>query len=123
MSFTPAMLTATLWRQQRHSVARLWLAGFLVGCLLPVNLHPADSLRNSDRGVSICFWVPAVLRMQSQWVVKKRRALRDWARLFTYQLALPPASIQVLWQVARRLVAAKDVLTQRGPPQESEYSR
>ena len=53
-------------RLRRHGVARWWLAGFLVGCLLPATLCPVDALRNSERSAYVAFFVPAVLRAQSR---------------------------------------------------------
>ncbi|MBR2513690.1 MAG: hypothetical protein IKE45_06655 [Halomonas sp.] len=116
MSLTPDILTASPRRQRRHGLARWWLAGLLVSCLLPASLHSADAFRGSERSVSICFWVPAILRAQSKWIAKKRRALRYWASTLTRQLTRLPARTRLLPVVKRRLVAAKDVLTQRGPP-------
>lgn len=116
MSLTPDVLLASPRRQRRHGLARWWLAGLLVSCLLPASLHPSDAFRGSERSVSICFWVPAILRAQSQWIAKKRRALRFWGGCLARQLTLRPARAQLLPLIKRRLVAAKDVLTQRGPP-------
>ncbi|AQU82067.1 MULTISPECIES: hypothetical protein [unclassified Halomonas] len=116
MSSTPDVLTASPRRQRRHGLARWWLAGLLVSCLLPASLHSSDAFRGSDRGVSICFWVPAILRAQSQWIAKKRRALRYLVRPLRRQLMRRPSHVRLLPLVKRRLVAARDVLTQRGPP-------
>lgn len=101
-------------RQRRYGIARWWLAGLLVSCLLPASLGSADALRSGERSVAICFWVPAILRAQSHWIAKRHRALRRWAqspRRFAPSRPLlnwlPPMAL---------LVAAHDVLTQRGPP-------
>ncbi|RBI69498.1 hypothetical protein DQ400_02075 [Vreelandella sulfidaeris] len=101
-------------RQRRYGIARWWLAGLLVSCLLPANLGPADAFRNGERSITICLWVPAILRAQSHWIAKRRRALRRWmqiprrfAPIRRLSSWLPPLSL---------LVAARDVLTQRGPP-------
>jgi hypothetical protein len=101
-------------RQRRYGIARWWLASLLVSCLLPASLSPADAFRSGERSVTICFWVPALLRAQSYWVAKRRRALHRWAQSpqrFTPARRLgnwlPPMAV---------MVAAQDVLTQRGPP-------
>lgn len=114
MSSTLDIQSALPRRQRRYGIARWWLAGLLVSCLLPASLGPADAFRSGERGVTICFWVPAILRAQSNWIAKRRRALRRFAqhprrfaparRLYNW---LPPMTM---------LVAARDVLTQRGPP-------
>lgn len=80
MSSTPDVLSASPRRQRRNGLARWWLAGLLVSCLLPASLHPSDAFRSGERGVIICFWVPAMLRAQSEWIAKKRCALRRWVR-------------------------------------------
>lgn len=114
MSPTHDTQSAIPRRHRRYGIARWWLAGLLVSCLLPASLGHADAFRSGERSVTICFWVPAILRAQSYWIAKKRRALRRWFQhpkrfapvrhLFNW---LPPMAI---------LVAAHDVLTQRGPP-------
>ncbi|WP_146873891.1 hypothetical protein [Halovibrio variabilis] len=114
MSPTLEVQSALPRRQRRYGMARWWLAGLLVSCLLPASLGPSDAFRSGERSVTICFWVPAILRAQSHWIAKRRRALRRWARrlqrfspvqrVFNW---LPPMAMRV---------AARDVLTQRGPP-------
>ncbi|WP_422101749.1 hypothetical protein [Vreelandella sp.] len=116
MPSTSEIVSASPRRQRRYGLARWWLAGLLVSCLLPASLHPSDALRSSDRNVCICFWMPAMLRAQSHWIAKKRRALRRWvtrqtrwfSRVYRRPLCLPLITL--------RFVAASDVLTPRGPP-------
>ncbi|TVP50897.1 MAG: hypothetical protein EA345_03780 [Halomonas sp.] len=101
-------------RQRRYGIARWWLAGLLVSCLLPAGLGAADVFRGSERGATICFWVPAILRAQSHWIAKRQRALRRWAQR---PRRFVPARSQFNWLPPMAiLVAAHDVLTQRGPP-------
>ncbi|RUR32403.1 hypothetical protein ELY33_05580 [Vreelandella andesensis] len=116
MSSTPDVLSASPRRQRRHGLARWWLAGLLVSCLLPASLHPSDAFRSGERGVIICFWMPAMLRAQSQWIAKKRCALRHWVRK---QVRVYPAILHCsccFFHIPYRLVAAIDVLIPRGPP-------
>lgn len=42
-------------RQRRHGLARWWLAGLLVGCLLPTNLTYVEAFRGGERSVVACF--------------------------------------------------------------------
>lgn len=116
MSSAPDFSTASPRRQRRHGLARWWLAGLLVGCLLPASLHPSDVFRGGERNASVCFWVPAILRAQSLLIAKKRRALRRLVRRNTRLLTLFSSLVRYFPQVTRRQVAAHDVLTQRGPP-------
>lgn len=111
---TPDIQSALPRRHRRYGIARWWLAGLLVGCLLPASLAPADVFRSGEHGVSICFWVPAILRAQSHWIAKRRRALRRW---FQRPLRFAPARHLFNWLPPMAIpVAAHDVLTQRGPP-------
>ncbi|WP_404374781.1 hypothetical protein [Vreelandella aquamarina] len=118
MSSTPDIVSASPRRQRRYGLARWWLAGLLVSCLLPASLHPSDALRSSDRSVCICFWMPALLRAQSHWIAKKRRALRRWVTRQARRLFVARNRPLLLPLITLRLVAASDVLTPRGPPVE-----
>ncbi|MDN7133234.1 hypothetical protein JNO04_12855 [Halomonas sp. MC140] len=114
MSPTLEVQTALPRRHRRYGIARWWLAGLLVSCLLPASLSPADAFRGGERNVAICFWVPAILRAQSHWVAKRRRALRRW---FQHRRSVTPIRARFNWLPPLiALVAARDVLTQRGPP-------
>ncbi|MGP5307580.1 hypothetical protein [Vreelandella alkaliphila] len=116
MSSTPDVLSASPRRQRRNGLARWWLAGLLVSCLLPASLHPSDAFRSGERGVIICFWVPAMLRAQSEWIAKKRCALRRWVRKKARIHPVVLHCSRYFLHIPRRLVAAIDVLTPRGPP-------
>ncbi|XKE46751.1 hypothetical protein LG302_06355 [Halomonas organivorans] len=92
-----------------------WLAGLLVGCLLPAGLAQLDSTRHVERVIQICILAPALIRASSR-LQARRRATRRWPprpRPASIGLALrhepmdsPPC----------QAVAAHDVLTRRGPP-------
>lgn len=100
-------------RRMRRAT-RWWLAGLLVGCLLPASLAQLDSLRPLERAAQVSLLVPVLLRVRSR-LQARRRALGRWVRR---RLGWPP--------VARRCrprpalpslpVAAHDVLSRRGPP-------
>ncbi|MBZ5486692.1 hypothetical protein HW452_04045 [Halomonas aquamarina] len=114
MSSTLHDFSAMPRRQRRHGLARWWLAGLLVSCLLPSSLVPSDAFRAAERSIHVCFWVPAILRAQSHWIARRKRALKRWSRrikrIATVRLVLPE------YRADHRRVAAWDVLTQRGPP-------
>ncbi|MFO7909976.1 MAG: hypothetical protein R6U42_08230 [Halomonas sp.] len=103
-------------RSRRHGVARWWLAGLLVGCLLPVTFSPVDVMRSGERSACVVLFVPAVLRAHSRHIAWVRRVYQRWLGS-----APPDADVQVtpgkrsgviiVW-----LVAAQDVFTRRGPP-------
>lgn len=114
MSPTLEVQSALPRRHRRYGLARWWLAGLLVSCLLPASLSPADAFRGGERSVTICLWVPAILRAQSHWVAKRRRAQQRWAQSPQY---FAPVRRLCHWLAPMTmLVAARDVLTQRGPP-------
>ena len=103
-------------RLRRHARARWWLAGLIVGCLLPATLCPVDPLRNSERSAYVAFFVPAVLRAQSRHIAWARRFYQRWLGntqpvRFIRQACCAWAGAKVV-----SLVAAQDVFTRRGPP-------
>lgn len=100
-------------RQRRYGIARWWLAGLLVSCLLPANLGPADAFRNGERSITICLWVPAVLRAQSHWIAKDAER---YVAGYKYPTVCPIRRLSSWLPPLPLLVAARDVLTQRGPP-------
>ncbi|MBE0402086.1 hypothetical protein [Halomonas citrativorans] len=114
MSSTLNTFSALPRRNRRYGLARWWLAGLLVSCLLPNSLVPFDAMRGAERHVCVCLWVPAILRAQSHWIAKRRRALRGWQQRFK-RIAVQRHFLPVYVFIKRR-VAARDVLTQRGPP-------
>ena len=62
--------------------------------------------------------MPAMLRAQSHWIAKKRRALRRWVSRQTRRLPSVCSRPLLLPLITLRLVAASDVVTPRGPPAE-----
>lgn len=99
----------------RRRPARWWLAGLLVGCLLPAGLAHGETLRQAERLVQVCILAPSLIRASSR-LQARRRARRAWPlralgrRVARGRLPLPPSP-------GHRLVtAAHDVLTRRGPP-------
>ncbi|NVF14094.1 MULTISPECIES: hypothetical protein [Halomonadaceae] len=114
MSPTLDVQSALPRRHRRYGLARWWLAGLLVSCLLPASLSPADAFRSGERSVTICLWVPAILRAQSHWIAKRQRALRRWAQ--RPRRFAPMRRLSSWLAPMALLVAARDVLTQRGPP-------
>ncbi|WP_081948840.1 hypothetical protein [Litchfieldella xinjiangensis] len=102
---------------RRRMRSRWWLAGLLVGCLLPAGLVGADAVRQAERIVQICLLAPCAIRAESRRAALHRR----W-----------PGRRRLAWPLPRRLLsrqfvyrsiaanltpcAAHDVLTRRGPP-------
>ncbi|WP_108446830.1 hypothetical protein [Halomonas denitrificans] len=100
-------------RRMRRAT-RWWLAGLLVGCLLPAGLAQLDSLRPVERAAQVSLLVPVLLRVRSR-LQARRRALGRWVRR---RLGWPPAARRRRWRPAPPSlpVAAHDVLSRRGPP-------
>ncbi|MDI5936250.1 hypothetical protein [Halomonas kalidii] len=95
--------------------ARWWLAGLLVGCLLPAGLAQVESLRHAERIAQICILAPALIRASSR-LQARRRALTRWPTLCDPARPKPRLGLRPLSSPSRRLTAAHDVLTRRGPP-------
>ncbi|MCA1771854.1 MAG: hypothetical protein LC677_04195 [Halomonas sp.] len=115
-----ALNIASVLPRRRHSLARWWLAGLLVGCLLPTNLTYAEALRGGERSVVACIWVPAVLRARTRLMATRRRALRRFWVAVKPLTSSQPVTCQF---VVRVPVAAHDVFSRRGPPQISPLYR
>ncbi len=91
--------------------SRWWLAGLLVGCLLPVGLVASDGGRLVVRVVQVCWLAPAAIRAES----------RRQARRLRWQPPRRPGCLcRRAWprrpSPLRRWIAALDVLSRRGPP-------
>ncbi|MBB3183482.1 hypothetical protein FHR95_001023 [Halomonas fontilapidosi] len=98
----------------RRRSTRWWLAGLLVGCLLPVSLAQVESLRPVERAAQVSILAPALLRVRSR-LHARRRALVRWVQ----RAARWPNSWRAVVHRDRvhcQPVAAHDVLTRRGPP-------
>ncbi|MDX1464356.1 MAG: hypothetical protein R3215_01475 [Halomonas sp.] len=100
-------------RRMRRAT-RWWLAGLLVGCLLPAGLAQLDSLRPVERVAQVSLLVPVLLRVRSR-LQARRRALGRWVRR---RMGWPLATRRTLPRPAYSCVpvAAHDVLSRRGPP-------
>lgn len=99
--------------RHRRRTSRWWLAGLLVGCLLPAGLAQVESLRPVERVAQVCILVPALLCARSR-LHARRRALARWFRRALRWPTSGPGALPVAapWYP----VAAHDVLTRRGPP-------
>lgn len=100
-------------RRMRRAT-RWWLAGLLVGCLLPAGFAQLDALRPVERAAQVSLLVPVLLRVRSR-LQARRRALGRWVRrrLGWPRAASPRRAFPVS---CLSPVAAHDVLTRRGPP-------
>ncbi|MDR5901374.1 MULTISPECIES: hypothetical protein [Halomonas] len=97
---------------RRH--ARWWLAGLLVGCLLPAGLAQGDLARQAERLVQVCILAPAMIRASSR--LKARRRRRGWWPLVRQSTLLPVGSPAATPVTVAQATADHDVLTRRGPP-------
>lgn len=95
--------------------ARWWLAGLLVGCLLPASLAQAEGWRYSERIAQICVLAPALIRASSR-LRARRRAMVRWPLRRVWRLAAAIGSVGRLIVLPPRANAGHDVLTRRGPP-------
>ncbi|MFC2990753.1 hypothetical protein [Halomonas tibetensis] len=98
----------------RRRPARWWLAGLLVGCLLPAGLVQGVPLRQAERLVQVCILAPALIRASSR-LRARRRAYRAWPVARSLRTLFPQCSRWPL-PCPCRTTAAHDVLTRRGPP-------
>ncbi|MCK0714628.1 hypothetical protein ACFO0U_12415 [Chromohalobacter sarecensis] len=109
-STTPHSSTPPRRVRTRHR-AQWWLAGLLVGCLLPAGLVHPDALRIAERLTQICLMAPEAIRAQSRRVARRKRLLVIARRR--------PRSSR-LWRLPQRfyhvLSVGLDVLSRRGPP-------
>ncbi|MDI5889795.1 hypothetical protein [Halomonas rhizosphaerae] len=101
--------------RNRCRTTRWWLAGLLVGCLLPASLAQVESLRPVERAAQVSILVPVLLCVRSR-LQARRRALVRWVRRAA---RWPRVAARVVARSALapcHTVAAHDVLTRRGPP-------
>ncbi|MEQ6918314.1 hypothetical protein [Halomonas aquatica] len=101
-------------RRMRRAT-RWWLAGLLVGCLLPTGLAHVESLRPVERAAQISILVPALLRVRSRLQARRRALVRWVQRIVVWPMAAWGACIRPV-AVTYPPVAAHDVLSRRGPP-------
>ncbi|MGC3872082.1 hypothetical protein ACPF7Z_02290 [Halomonas sp. GXIMD04776] len=107
---TPVIATSPSPR--RRVTARWWLAGLLVGCLLPGALAQNESLRLVERLTQHCLIASRAVRAHSRRIAKRivwhvPRARHRKCHVPTSFLRRP-----VSW----RPCADHDVLNRRGPP-------
>lgn len=97
---------------RRRARPRWWLAGLLVGCLLPAALVQAEALRLAERLTQICLMAPEAIRAESRRVAH-RKAWRDIPR----RHARPCLKVRACLRPASGVPCADhDVLNRRGPP-------
>ncbi|MCW4151671.1 hypothetical protein OM427_19300 [Halomonas sp. 18H] len=101
-------------RRPRGVPGRWWLAGLLVGCLLPAGLAQAE-WRATERVVQMCILAPAVMRASSQ-LRARRRAVFRWPSRPAGDDDDTPSALPHQPRAPLCSVAAHDVLTRRGPP-------
>ncbi|SEK61995.1 hypothetical protein [Halomonas daqiaonensis] len=101
--------------RSRRRATRWWLAGLLVGCLLPASLAQVDSLRLVERTAQVSLLVPTLLRVRSR-LHARRRALVRWVRLVAGRARIEARAVVRPFLQPCHPVAAHDVLTRRGPP-------
>ncbi|UYG08886.1 hypothetical protein [Halomonas sp. M4R1S46] len=115
MATLTADIRATARRPMERRPTRWWLAGLLVGCLLPAGLAQLESSRPVERVIQICILAPALIRASSR-LQARRRAHRRWPGPRLPVMAARPGRPVLGRCVPRRAVAAHDVLSRRGPP-------
>lgn len=92
--------------------SRWWLAGLLVGCLLPAALVHAEALRLAERLTQICLMAPEAIRAES-----RRVARRKAGRCLPQRRARPRRRVLARCRPANGVPCAdQDVLNRRGPP-------
>lgn len=106
---TQPCASPSLGASRRRS--RWWLAGLLVGCLLPVGLVAADGGRLMVRVVQVCWLAPAAIRAESRRQARRARWQPPRRPGLLSRRARPRPS-----SPPRRWIAALDVLSRRGPP-------
>ena len=98
----------------RRRTPRWWLAGLLVGCLLPAGLAQGDPTRQAERLVHVCILAPALIRASSR--LQARRRMRVWPLVQRLALPVLGAARALRRAAVAHTIAAHDVLTRRGPP-------
>ncbi|MBD3897418.1 hypothetical protein IEI94_16310 [Halomonas sp. ML-15] len=96
---------------RRRVRSRWWLAGLLVGCLLPAGLAQGD-VRLVSRVVQICWLVPDSIRAESRRLARRRR----WLPITRRRPPVPRRTGRRRAICGLRRVAGADVLSRRGPP-------
>lgn len=111
MTSAPHDSPASPRRARARHRAQWWLAGLLVGCLLPAGLMHPEALRIAERLTQICLMAPEVIRAQSRRVAQRRRLLVTARRR-----PVTPRRVRLPRPVCHRLSVGVDTLSRRGPP-------
>ncbi|MGM0983911.1 MAG: hypothetical protein ACQEXG_10865 [Pseudomonadota bacterium] len=101
--------------RRKRRTTRWWLAGLLVGCLLPASLAQVESLRLVERAAQVSILMPVLLRVRSR-LHARRRALVRWVRRASRWAGIKARAVGRPVLAPCYPVAAHDVLTRRGPP-------
>ncbi|WP_082140448.1 hypothetical protein [Halomonas sp. PR-M31] len=111
---TPAgkLVATTTPSSLRRGATRWWLAGLLVGCLLPGALAQGENLRLVERLTQHCLIASRVVRAHS------RRINRRIVWCLHHSRRRPRFKSTPLWRppALQRFCAGHDVLSRRGPP-------
>ncbi|MBZ9568150.1 MULTISPECIES: hypothetical protein [Modicisalibacter] len=99
-------------RQRARRTSRWWLAGLLVGCLLPTTLGHAEALRLAEQITQICLMAPAAIREES------RRARKRASHRWPTSVGRPGRETRVWRQVAGHACSGADLASRapRAPP-------
>lgn len=97
---------------RRRTRSRWWLAGLLVGCLLPAALVQAEALRLAERLTQICLMAPEAIRAESRRVARRKA----WHYLPRRQPRPRPTMHARCRPASGVPCADHDVLNRRGPP-------
>lgn len=97
---------------RRRTRSRWWLAGLLVGCLLPAALVQAEALRLAERLTQICLMAPEAIRAESRRVARRKA----WRFLPRRQPRPRPRTLARRRPASGAPCADHDVLNRRGPP-------
>lgn len=97
-------------RQRSRRLSRWWLAGLLVGCLLPSSLVHAEAVRIAEQLTQICLMAPAAIRAESRRVARRARLGLPRRR----HVKAAPGTVRN--QREGTPCAGLDVLNRRGPP-------
>jgi len=99
-------------RQRARRTSRWWLAGLLVGCLLPTTLGHGEALRLAEQITQICLMAPAAIREES------RRARKRAAHRWPVRDGRPRSKPRVWHEAAGQACCGVDLATRapRAPP-------
>ncbi|WP_245703879.1 hypothetical protein [Modicisalibacter muralis] len=111
-SAPPCAMPPAEARASRRRARSWWLAGLLVGCLLPAALVQAEALRLAERLTQICLMAPEAIRAESRRVARRK----VWRCLPRRRSRLRPRTRAHCRPASGAPCADHDVLNRRGPP-------